>query len=77
MNHPRHIRIFKNGSNQAIRIPREMELDASEATIHKEGDRLVIEPIKRSSLLTLLATWHPLDIDFPDFSDGAPEAVEL
>jgi hypothetical protein len=26
----RHVRIFKNGRNQAIRIPREMELSTSE-----------------------------------------------
>jgi antitoxin VapB len=77
MNHSRHIRIFKNGSNQAIRIPRELELDANEATIHREGKRLVIEPVERSSLLSLLATWQPLDIDFPEVTDAPPEPVEL
>jgi antitoxin VapB len=59
MNHPRHVRVFKNGRNQAIRIPREME------------------PIERSSLLDLLATWPPLDIDFPEVPDAAPEPVDL
>jgi len=77
MSHSRLVRIFKNGSNQAIRIPRELELDASEATIHKEGKRLVIEPVERSSLLELLATWQPLDIDFPEIPDALPEPVEL
>ena len=77
MNHSRHVRIFKNGSNQAIRIPREMELDAREATIRKEGNRLVIEPLARSSLLQLLATWQPLNVDFLDVSDAVPEPVEL
>lgn len=77
MNHPRHVRVFKNGRNQAIRIPREMELTVREATIHKEGNRLVIEPVERSSLLDLLATWPPLDIDFPEVPDAAPEPVDL
>ena len=33
----RRVRIFKNGRNQAIRIPRDLELDAAEATIRKIG----------------------------------------
>lgn len=73
----RHVRIFKNGRNQAIRIPRELELSTSEATIHREGKRLVIEPVERTSLLALLASWEPLDVDFPELADEAPDAVEL
>jgi antitoxin VapB len=73
----RHVRIFKNGRNQAIRIPREMELDTSEATIHREGKCLVIEPVERSSLLALLASWEPLDVEFPEPADEAPDAVDL
>ena len=73
----RHVRIFKNGRNQAIRIPRELELSVSEATIHREGNRLIIEPVERTSLLDLVATWEALDIDFPDLIDEKPDAVEL
>jgi len=54
-----------------------MELNVREATIHKEGNRLVIEPVERASLLDLLTTWQPLDFDFPDVSDAGPEPVEL
>lgn len=73
----RHVRIFKNGRNQAIRIPRELELSTSEATIHREGNRLVIEPVERTSLLDVVATWEPLDIEFPELADEKPGAVEL
>lgn len=73
----RRVRIFKNGRNQAIRIPRELELDAAEATIRKEGKRLVIEPVARRSLLELVATWRPLGVAFADFPDPPPEPVEL
>lgn len=62
----RHVRIFKNGRNQAIRIPREFELPGDEAIIQKEGDRLIIEPAKKKSLLCLLSTWEPSDEEFPD-----------
>ena len=73
----RHVRIFKNGRNQAIRIPRELELPGSEAVIHREGNRLIIEPVERTSLLDLLATWEPLDEEFPEVVDEKPDAVEL
>ncbi len=66
----RHIRLFKNGRNQALRIPREFELPGDEAVIHKEGDRLIIEPAKKKSLLKLLETWEPLDEEFPDVDEG-------
>ena len=65
----RHVRLFRNGKNQALRIPREFELPGNEAVVRKEGDRLIVEPVQRHSLLTLLATWQPLDIDFPDVDE--------
>jgi len=77
MSPPRHIRIFKNGRNQAIRIPRELELPVNEATIRREGNRLIIEPVERNSLLELLSTWESLDVEFPAVSDEKPDAVEL
>ena len=66
----RHVKLFKNGRNQALRIPREFELPGDEAIIHKEGDRLIIEPIKKKSLLKLLRTWEPSDETLPDVDQG-------
>jgi len=66
----RLVSIFRNGSNQAIRIPREFELAGTEATIRKDGDRLIIEPLpKPNRLLALLDGWEPLDEDFPALDD--------
>lgn len=73
----RRVRIFKNGRNQAIRIPRELELSTNEATIHREGNRLVIEPVERTSLLDVVAAWEPLDIEFPELTDEKPDSVKL
>jgi antitoxin VapB len=73
----RRVRIFKNGRNQAIRIPRELELSGNEAVIQRDGNRLIIEPVESSSLLDLLASWEPLDVDFPELADKKPDAVEL
>ena len=39
----RHARLFRNGRNQAVRIPREFELAADEVVIYREDRRLVIE----------------------------------
>ena len=62
----RHVRLFRNGRNQALRIPREFEFEGNEAIVHKEGDRLIIEPVRKGKLLTLLATLEPLKESFPD-----------
>jgi antitoxin VapB len=35
----RHVRLFKNGRNQAVRIPREMELPGDETVIYRDGHR--------------------------------------
>ena len=75
----RHVRLFRNGRNQAVRIPREFELEGEEAILRKEGDRLIIEPIRKGRLLTLLATLEPLVDALPDVDeDLAPlDDVEL
>ncbi len=65
----RHVRLFRNGRNQALRIPREFELQGSEAIIRKEGDRLIVEPIRKGRLLDLLDTLDPLDEAFPDINE--------
>jgi len=70
MNTGRHVRFFRNGRNQAIRIPREFEMDAEEAIIRREDDRLVIEPIRKKGLLATLSTLRALDSDFPDIDEG-------
>jgi antitoxin VapB len=73
----RHVRLFRNGRNQAVRIPREFELPGHEAIMHKEGDRLVIEPARPRSLLAVLATLEPVDEDFPPMPELDLDPVEL
>jgi antitoxin VapB len=73
----RRVKLFKNGRNQAVRIPREFELPGSDAIMRKEGDKLIIEPALPQSLLQLLATLKPLDEDFPPIGDAAPRPVRI
>lgn len=59
--------MFRNGANQAIRIPREFELPATEAVIIREEDHLIIKALpRRSPLLETLAALEPLEESLPD-----------
>jgi antitoxin VapB len=73
----RHVKLFRNGRNQAVRIPREFELPGADAIIRKEGERLIIEPTPPKSLLALLATLAPLEEDFPPIADLPPDPVDI
>jgi antitoxin VapB len=73
----RHVKLFKNGRNQAVRIPREFELPGEDAIIRKDGQRLIIEPAPPQSLLAVLATLPTLDEEFPPIQDSPPEPVDL
>lgn len=73
----RPVKLFRNGRNQAVRIPREFELPGEDAVMRKEGDRLIIEPVQPRSLLAVLAGLHPLDEDFPEIAELPLEPVDL
>jgi len=66
----RHVKIFRNGSNQALRIPKEFEFDCDEAIVHKEGDKLIVNPVRKGKLLTLLETLKPIKEDFVDVDEN-------
>jgi len=78
MENARKVKLFRNGRNQAVRIPREFELPGDEATMRKDGDRLIIEAKDKNSLLELLDSWEPLDEEFPEIDDPPPaEDVDM
>ena len=69
------VRLFRHGGNQAVRIPVEFELPGNEAIMHRDGDRLVIEPVRKRGLVSLLKSMTPLDEEFPRIDDPVPEGV--
>lgn len=77
MNTERHVRLFRNGRNQALRIPRDLELPGRAATLHKEGARLIIEPVTGPSLLAVLAKLRPLGEGLPPVPRHSAESVDL
>ncbi len=39
-------KVFKHGGSQAVRLPKEFRFEVSEVDVRKEGDRLILEPVK-------------------------------
>jgi antitoxin VapB len=72
MSGQRHVRLFRNGRNQAVRIPVEFELPGDEAIMHRDGERLVIEPVRKRGLVGLLRSMPPSAEEFPEISDPVP-----
>lgn len=68
----RHVKLFRNGRNQAVRIPVEFELPGDEAIMHRDGDRLVIEPVRKRGLVALLKSMKPIEEWFPEIDDPVP-----
>ncbi|WP_206958370.1 antitoxin [Trinickia acidisoli] len=72
---PKGAKLFRNNRSQAVRIPVEFELPGDRVLIHREGDKLIIEPVKTpANVIELLAAGRqepPLELDdwFPDIED--------
>lgn len=73
----RNVKLFRNGRNQAVRIPREFELPGDEAVMRKEGDRLVIEPLEPRDLVGYLRTLEPNDDEFPEIEELPHKPFDL
>jgi antitoxin VapB len=74
----RHVRLFRNGRNQAVRIPRDFELDGNEAIIRKDGNRLILEPVStKNRLVELLKTLEPIQEEFPKMEDPPAEDEDI
>lgn len=77
MSDRRHVRLFRNGRNQAVRIPVEFELPGDEAIMERDGDRLVIEPVRKRELVALLKTMKPIAEEFPEIDNSVPASENV
>lgn len=68
---PREAKLFRNNKSQAVRIPADFELPGDRVLIHRDGDRLILEPVKRKDILAVLAGLEPLSEEdqFPEIDD--------
>jgi antitoxin VapB len=61
MGNVREAKLFRNNRSQAVRIPAEFEFPGSRVLIHKEGNKLIIEPEPKADLVEALKKLTPLD----------------
>jgi len=40
-------KLFRNGRSQAVRLPKEFRFEGEEVSIRREGDSVILEPLKR------------------------------
>jgi antitoxin VapB len=71
----RTAKLFTHGGSQAVRLPKEFRFDGGEVRIHKDGNKVILEPVERD--WTVL--WAKLDQlaeaagePFPDPPDDLP-----
>ena len=79
---PKEARLFRNNRSQAVRIPVEFELPGEKVLISRDGDRLIIEPVRKAGLAALLAQWGnepPLgpEDDFAEIDDKPVEPEDI
>jgi len=80
---PKEAKLFRNNRSQAVRIPVEFELPGDRVWIHREGSKLIIEPVNRpTNLIELLAEWkkeEPLgpEDQFPEIEDMPAKPEEI
>jgi virulence-associated protein VagC len=77
--HPRRLsgraKVFWSGRSQAVRLPKEFRFDTAEVSIHREGERVILEPvnIERDARGWPLAWWE-LAGSAPEFDVGVRDA---
>jgi antitoxin VapB len=72
MSEQRKIKLLRSGGHQVVRIPFGFELPSDEAIMHRHGDQLTIEPLRRRGLVALLRSMKPLKVKFPEIDDDVP-----
>ena len=65
-----YVYLLRDGQHQVLTIPHEFALSSTEVLLRKEGNRLIVEPIRPGSLLSLLATLEDIPENFPNVDEG-------
>jgi antitoxin VapB len=77
---PRTVSLFRNGRNQALRIPVEFEFPGNEVTIRKDGDSLIVEAVpstKPKTFAELMQSFEVIEDEFPEIDDPLPRDIDL
>ncbi len=68
-------KIFKSGNSQAVRIPKEFQLEGKEVEILRRGDNLILRP-KRKSWTPFLESLAKFSNDFMAHGREQPDPQE-
>jgi virulence-associated protein VagC len=66
---PRRAKLFWNGRSQAVRLPKEFRFSGDEVMIRREGDAVVLEPVRKRGWPDGYWEWideHREDLDMGD-----------
>ena len=58
-------KLFTHGGSQAVRLPKEFRFDGGEVRIRKEGEKVILEPLKRD--------WDAFWADIDQLAEAAGE----
>ncbi|MGA7874840.1 MAG: type II toxin-antitoxin system VapB family antitoxin [Desulfoferrobacter sp.] len=61
-------RVFRSGNSQAVRLPKEFQVDVNEVEIFKRGDEIVLRPRPKS--------WEDYFKNASRFTDDFPDRIE-
>ena len=65
----RTAKLFSHGGSQAVRLPREFRFEGAEVRIRREGDKVILEPLRRD----WTAIWAELDRIQQDAGEPFPD----
>jgi antitoxin VapB len=76
-------KLFQHGGSQAVRLPKAFRFEGSEVSVRREGDAVILEPVKAKRPMTreeMDAFWAKVDslgdADFPDREDPPEQERE-
>ena len=61
-------KVFKSGNSQAVRLPKEFQIDAKEVHIIRQEGDLILRPVQK--------TWEDYFEHGRRFSEDFPESIE-
>lgn len=73
-------KLFRNGRSQAVRLPKEFRFEGDAVAIRREGQRVVLEPLKRQNWPKgYWESWGKLSSDFeaPEPLPSGEMAIDL
>lgn len=62
-------KLFTHGGSQAVRLPKAFRFEGSEVSIRREGDAVILEPVKAKrppTMEEMAAFWRELDEKYGD-----------